>query len=177
MHRGRLVVAGAAVLPVFYVAVYLAAFWNPLGHLDQLPVALVVEDAGARTASGPLNAGAALAATLERQHTFAWHVTAAGPATAGLASGRWDAELLIPAAFSADLASATSAHPRPATLQVRVDAADNYLAARFAGTVFSAIRSAAAAQFTSRLLASILVRVSAARGGAARAAAGAGLLA
>ena len=43
----RLAVAAMLLVPLLYGALYLWAFWNPTGHLDAMPVALVNADAGA----------------------------------------------------------------------------------------------------------------------------------
>ena len=44
----RLAVAAMLLVPLLYGALYLWAFWDPTGHLDAMPVALVNADAGRR---------------------------------------------------------------------------------------------------------------------------------
>ena len=48
----RLAVAAMLLVPLLYGALYLWAFWNPTGHLDAMPVALVNADAGAGAQTG-----------------------------------------------------------------------------------------------------------------------------
>ena len=53
--RGRLPAAALAVLaviPLLYGALYLYAFWDPYGHLDHVPAALVMEDRAATATDG-----------------------------------------------------------------------------------------------------------------------------
>ena len=53
--RGRLTAAALvvlAVIPLLYGALYLAAFWDPYGNLDRIPVALVNEDQPVRAPDG-----------------------------------------------------------------------------------------------------------------------------
>ena len=53
--RGRLTAAALvvlAVIPLLYGALYLAAFWDPYGNLDRIPVALVNEDRPVQAPTG-----------------------------------------------------------------------------------------------------------------------------
>lgn len=44
--KGWISVIAVASVPLLYSAAYLAAFWNPYGHLESIPVALVNHDPG-----------------------------------------------------------------------------------------------------------------------------------
>lgn len=47
-HVKRLIpILAIMFIPVMYAGTFLWAFWNPYGHLDRLPVAVVNEDRGA----------------------------------------------------------------------------------------------------------------------------------
>jgi putative membrane protein len=43
----RISIIGIMLIPLLYSGVFLWAFWDPYGHLDQLPVAVVNNDKGA----------------------------------------------------------------------------------------------------------------------------------
>src|SRR5262245_54630140 len=89
--RGRLTAAALvvlAVIPLPYGALYLAAFWDPYGNLDRIPVALVNEDRPATAPDGStVSAGHDLTDALLDRHVFGWHETDANEARQGLASG------------------------------------------------------------------------------------------
>ena len=53
----RLAVAAMLLVPLLYGALYLWAFWDPTGHLDAMPVALVNADTGADRAGTRVTAG------------------------------------------------------------------------------------------------------------------------
>src|SRR5262245_54050185 len=91
--RGRLTAAALvvlAVIPLLYGALYLAAFWDPYGNLDRIPVALVNEDRPATAPDGStVDAGRDLTDALLDRHVFGWHETDDADARRGLAEGRY----------------------------------------------------------------------------------------
>ncbi|HEX5198759.1 MAG TPA: YhgE/Pip family protein, partial [Actinoplanes sp.] len=149
--RSRLTAAALAVLavvPLLYGALYLYAFWDPYGRLNHIPAALVVEDRTATASDGTtVHAGQDLADELERREIFDWHVTDERAAEKGLASGKYQILLRIPADFSANLVTGPDAGTaaRTAPLRAVSDDATNYLSGVFARTAFDEVRAAAAA--------------------------------
>ena len=125
--RGRLTAAALvvlAVIPLLYGALYLAAFWDPYGNLDKIPVALVNEDRPAKAPDGTtVHAGQDLAGALQDRHVFGWHRTDERDAPRGLEDGRYHLILHIPADFSADLVSGPDPAATPA--QGRLEVIDN----------------------------------------------------
>src|SRR5690349_6621528 len=161
--RSRLTAAALAVLaviPLLYGALYLYAFWDPYGRLNHIPAALVVEDRPAEASGGEtVRAGQDLADELIRREVFDWHVVGAAEAERGLEDGRYQIELLIPAGFSDDLATAPDAGRMPETAQLRAvsDDATNYLSGVFARTAFDEVRAAAASSASARYFDSMLI--------------------
>jgi putative membrane protein len=155
--RGRLTAAALvvlAVIPLLYGALYLAAFWDPYGNLDKIPVALVNEDKPA----GDVHAGQDLTNELLDRHVFGWHVTDEKDAERGLESGRYHLIFRIPGDFSAALAGNPDPAKAPAKgrLEVIDNDATNYLSGLLARTAFTEIRTAAehsaAAKYFDRML-------------------------
>lgn len=149
--RGRLTAAAlvvVAVIPLLYGALYLYAFWDPYGRLNHIPAALVVEDRPATATDGTtVAAGRDLADELIEREIFDWHVTDERAAEKGLADGRYQILLRIPADFSADLVTGpdAAADPQAARLVAVSDDATNYLSGVFARTAFDEVRAAAGA--------------------------------
>src|SRR5256885_12528078 len=155
--RGRLTAAALVVLAVIqllYGALYLAAFWDPYGNLDKIPVALVNED----QPSGDVHAGQDVTNELLDRHVFGWHVTAGKDAERGLESGRYHLIFRIPSDFSAALAGNPdpAKTPEKGRLEVIDNDATNYLSGLLARTAFTEIRTAAghsaAARYFDRML-------------------------
>ncbi|MFC7275192.1 YhgE/Pip family protein [Paractinoplanes rhizophilus] len=108
----------------------------------------MVEDRTATASDGTtVHAGQDLADELERREIFDWHVTDERAAEKGLASGKYQIMLRIPADFSANLVTGPDAGTaaRTAPLRAVSDDATNYLSGVFARTAFDEVRAAAAA--------------------------------
>jgi putative membrane protein len=180
--RSKLTAAALAVLavvPLLYGALYLYAFWDPYGRLNHIPAALVVEDRPAEAAGGQtVRAGQDLADELIRREIFDWHVVGAAEAERGLTDGRFQIELLIPAGFSDDLATAPEAGTMPRTAQLSAvsDDATNYLSGVFARTAFDEVRAAASSSASARYFDRMLIGFTDLKAQTGKAADGAGEL-
>ncbi len=159
-HLPRAAVVALAVIPLLYGALYLYAFWDPYGHLNHVPAALVMQDRTATATDGTtVHAGPDLAGELLQRKVFDWHVTDEKTAEKHLTDGDYQVILRIPADFSADLAGAPDpdADPSAGRLTVVTDDATNYLTGVFARTVFDEVRSAAASQASATYFDKMLV--------------------
>jgi putative membrane protein len=107
----KLAVGAMIFIPLLYGALYLWAFWDPTGHLDQLPVALVDADQGSTLDGAALHAGADVSTRLLDSGDLDWHLTDAKDAADGVANGTYYFAVTVPAEFSADIASAGGADP------------------------------------------------------------------
>ncbi|MHB8328929.1 MAG: YhgE/Pip family protein [Acidimicrobiales bacterium] len=171
MRRTALVVM--LLIPLLYGGLYLWAFWNPYGNLDHVPVALVNLDRPVHSPGGTIAAGSLLTAKLLRGHALNWRRTSATKAKQGVADGRYYAALTIPLGFSASVSSLASSDPRPAELTAELNAASNYIASQLMGSVFSAVKEAAATSFSTEFLDHIFLAVANSNGSTGKAASGA----
>ena len=176
MSRAALVVA--ACIPLLYGALYLWAFWNPTSHVDRLPVALVVQDAGATDSAGAsVTAGTKIADDLTSKGTVAWIRTDAATAKQGLAAGTYYAVLTIPSQFSASVVTAGTDHPVKAPLEVVYDDANGVTARTIVASVMREVRTAVSDSIGEQMVSKVLVGVADLRTGLAKAADGATTLA
>ncbi|MFD1931786.1 YhgE/Pip family protein [Nonomuraea mangrovi] len=141
----RAAIAGVVMLPLLYAGLYLWSFWDPQGHLDRVPVALVMEDRPADADGRTLHAGQDLAEELKEREVFDWHPTTASQAADGVRDGSYYLSLTVPADFSSRLASPSQdGTPSPAQLGVEVDAGRSYIMSSISDAVFNEVRAAAA---------------------------------
>ena len=146
----RLALVAMLFVPTLYGGLYLYANNDPYAGLSRVPAAIVVQDAGTTLASGErLNAGPGVARDLVASRTFDWHQVGRAEATSGVAEGRYDFALIVPKAFSADLASSTELSPRQAHLQVATNDANNYIAHTIANQVVAQVTKSVAQQVSS----------------------------
>ena len=153
----RIAAGVVCVVPLLYAVLYLWAFWNPYSRLDKLPVAVVNLDQPVRSAGGTVHVGADLMRQLRTDKSFEWLPTSAAQARSGLRSGRYAMTLTIPADFSAHVASASSARPQAATLQVQANEAHNLLATQIGGRIFVELRASLSAVTAKGYLSHIFV--------------------
>ncbi|MEU6997158.1 YhgE/Pip domain-containing protein [Nonomuraea sp. NPDC046570] len=141
----RAAVAAVVVLPLLYAGLYLWSFWDPQGHLDRIPVALVMQDEPATADGRTLHAGRDLAEELRERKIFDWREATAREAADGVRDGGYYLSLTIPADFSARLSSPSKdGTPSPAELGVRVDTGRSYIMGTISDAVFEEVRTAAA---------------------------------
>ncbi|WP_421734150.1 YhgE/Pip family protein [Cellulomonas sp.] len=169
----RLAVAAMLVVPLLYGALYLWAFWNPTGHLDAMPVALVNSDAGADRDGTRLTAGQDLADTLTDGGALDWVVTDAADAAEGVRDGDYYFAVTIPADFSADLASAAGDHPTAAQIDVTYNDANSFIGTTLGRTAMDHVREAVAATAGEEAVDQVLIGLGSARDGMLAAADGA----
>ncbi|WP_206831652.1 YhgE/Pip domain-containing protein [Alicyclobacillus fructus] len=171
-------VIGIALIPVLYAGAFLWAFWNPYGHLDRLPVAVVNEDVGASFHGERLNAGRDLVAKLRDDHSLGWRFVTPAQASAGMADGAYAMEIVIPRDFSrraVDRAEHTGA-PAPEITSVTNDRY-NYIAGVIGRNATVKLASETALGLAQSYTASLVDALAHARDGLHQAAAAAGQLA
>ncbi|WP_162181567.1 YhgE/Pip domain-containing protein, partial [Glycomyces tenuis] len=135
-HRGHpvrvAVVAAIVLLPAVCAGLYLWSFWDPYGSVDELPVAVVNEDAGAALERGgevvEIDGGEHLVEQLRSEPVFDWHFTGAERARSGLADGDYYMVVTVPEDFSTRIAGLVGGEPARAGVAFERDDANGYLA-------------------------------------------------
>jgi putative membrane protein len=174
----RAALAALVLVPTLYGGLYLYANKDPYGNLDRVPAAVVVEDTGTTLANGErLEVGDQVATELVDSHSFGWHRVSRAAAEQGVDDGDYDFALVVPAHFSADLASSAQFKPRQAQLQVLTNDANNYLARTIANQLVAQVTKSVASQVSSTAASQLLVGFATIHDKVAEAAKGAGDLA
>jgi putative membrane protein len=170
----RIALLALILVPVLYGGLYLWANQDPYAGLDRVPVALVVADTGAQVDDAPHNYGDEVAAQLVDDGSFQWHRVSAATAKAGVADGRYDFGVTIPADFSAAIASSAGSAPRQATITLATNDTNSYLASTIGSQAAKTLRAAIVAKVNRQSADRLLIGLSDVRGGMATAADGAG---
>lgn len=170
-------VIAVILVPVLYSGLFLGAFWDPYDRLDDLPVAVVNEDAGAELNGRSLQIGDDFAAKLEDNPEFDWHFVSKAEAEAGMADNRYYLTIEIPEDFSANAATLISDEPKPAELIYRPNESYNFLGAQIGGTAVDRIRSSLNKEITKTYTSTVFERLEELAGGLGQAGDGAGQLA
>lgn len=115
------------LIPLLYAAGYLTANWDPYGHLNRLPVAVVNDDQPATIDGKTINAGKDFVASLHQKNTFGWTDTTDAEATRGLREGDYYLAVYVPADFSANLVSGQGDDPQRAQIMLRRNDANGFV--------------------------------------------------
>lgn len=169
----RLAVAAMLLVPLLYGALYLWAFWDPTGHLDAMPVALVNADTGADRDGSRVTAGQDLTDELTDSAALDWVVTDAADAAAGVRDGDYYFAVTIPADFSADLVSAGGDRPTAAQIDVTYNDANSFIGTTLGRSAMDHVRDGIAATAGEQAVDRVLVGLGSARDGMLQAADGA----
>ncbi len=156
----RLALLALCTVPLLYGGLYLWANQDPQGNLDDVPVALVVADAGAADDDGTMRVvGDEVADELQDSDSFAWHRVTAASAQAGVEDGTYDFSVTLPATFSADLLSASGDEPHQAEVVLETNDANGYLAGtlgeRATDAILTSVRESVGEEAAGRLLLAI----------------------
>lgn len=154
-----LVLLAMSCIPLLYGSLYLYGNWDAYGNVNGIVGALVVEDEGAKDASGnDLNTGADVKKSLLDAGTFDWKsVETRDKAVQGVSDGTYDFALVIPKGFSARLVSTGSfkpdekgntgpINPQAAGLEIITNDANNYVLTNIVTKAGTAVRDSVASK-------------------------------
>ncbi|HEY1841588.1 MAG TPA: YhgE/Pip domain-containing protein [Mycobacterium sp.] len=178
--RSRLTRAAIVVLmllPLVYGALYLWAFWDPFGHVNKMPVALVNSDRGAVVSGQRFNAGAEIAKSLTADRSLDWHVVSPEDAHRGVEHGKYYFMLELPPDFSAAIASPVTGQPKKANLIAVYNDANNYISTSIGRTAIGQVLNAVSSRISGQAVNQMLSVVVSSGSGIKQAAEGAGQLA
>ena len=129
------VLAVVLLIPFMYSFFYLKAYWDPYGHMDDIPVAIVNED---KTVEGQ-NKGKDLVDSLKKKNTLDISVVNKNKADSGLKNKDYYAVITIPSDFTSDLLSAKKDDKTAATITYSPNQKSNYLASQIINRVVSEV--------------------------------------
>jgi putative membrane protein len=136
----RMALGGILIVPLIYGGLLIWAFWNPVGNVQNLPVAIVNEDVPVQVEGRTLNVGSDITSQIVAQQELKWTETTSDDADAGLNSGRYYLVMRIPSNFSSQLATLDTATPSPASIEVVTNDATNYLVDEVAADTLAGIQ-------------------------------------
>ncbi|KXP04151.1 YhgE/Pip domain-containing protein [Tsukamurella pseudospumae] len=178
--RSRLTRAAIVVimlLPLVYGALYLWAFWDPFGHVNKMPVALVNADKGTEVKGQKINAGAEVEKSLADDKSLDWHIVSPAEAAKGVKDGTYYFMLELPENFSSAIASPMSGKPEKAQLRAVYNDANNYVSSTIGQSAMAQVLNAVSTRISGQAVNQVLSMVISAGAGIEQAADGAGKLA
>jgi putative membrane protein len=172
----RVAIVVLMLLPLVYGALYLWAFWDPFGHTNKMPVALVNSDRGAVVNGQQFDAGAEIAKSLTADGGLDWHVVDLQEARSGVDHGKYYFMVELPPDFSAAIASPVTGQPKKANLIAVYNDANNYISTSIGRTAISQVLNAVSSRISGQAVNQLLSVVVSSGAGIKQAADGAAQL-
>ncbi|OEI68227.1 YhgE/Pip domain-containing protein [Curtobacterium sp. ER1/6] len=173
----RLAFIALMIVPLLYGGAYLWANRDPYAKLDQVPAAIVDQDAGATLDGDRVDYGKDVAKEAIDGGDFAWKETTAADARSGVRNGTYDFVVTIPHDFSESLVSAQSDDPKRAELVMTTADTNSYLASTIAEQAGKTMRTAVAERVGKQAASTLLLGLADVRDSLGDAVDGAGQLA
>lgn len=178
LHNRKLLIAiiGVMTIPLLYSGTYLWAFWDPYGHLDRLPVAVVNNDQGAVYNGSKLEIGRDLVKELKKKESFQWRFVSEKEADQGLKNQNYYIKVEIPKDFSEDATTLQSENPKKLTLIYTPNEGYNYLSSKIGDSAIEKIKAEVSSTVTKTYAESMLKNMKDVANGLAKAGYGAATL-
>lgn len=173
----RLAFVALMVVPLLYGGAYLWANRDPYAKLDQIPAAIVDQDAGATLDGDRVDYGKDVTKEAIDGADFKWTETTAADARSGVRNGTYDFVVTIPHDFSESLVSAQGDDPKRAELVMTTADTNSYLASTIAEQAGKTMRTAVAERVGKQAAKTLLVGLADVRDSLGDAVDGAGQLA
>ncbi|MDQ0246528.1 putative membrane protein [Bacillus fengqiuensis] len=169
-------VIGVLFVPLLYGSMLLWAFWDPYGHVDKLPVAVVNEDKGAAMNGKKIAVGDELVENLKEEKKFDWEFVSKKEAKKGLQEQKYYMMIEIPKDFSQNAATLQKDHPKKADLVYTVNEGSNFVSAKIGDSAIEKIKEEIADNITKTYAETVFSDIKDVSKGLADASAGAGEL-
>ncbi|MCJ2144976.1 YhgE/Pip domain-containing protein [Bacillus sp. B19-2] len=141
-------VIGVLFIPLIYSSIFLAAYWDPYGNVDQLPVAVVNSDKGTTYEGKDLHIGDDLVKELKKNDKFDWHFTTKEKALKGLQNEEYYMVVEIPENFSKDASTVMDKHPKKLNLIYHTNAGRNYVGAQISDKAIEQLQRSIGSEIT-----------------------------
>lgn len=149
------------LVPLLFGGLFVSAFYDPVGGLSRLPVAVVNQDEGTtlpdQAGGGELNAGEQVVSQLVAQDNITFIPVTAEQARAGINDGTYYFGIEIPSDFSSSIASVTSDDPHPATVDTVFNNSNGFIVSMLGNQVVNTVVKTMDDNFGARVVDNILV--------------------
>ncbi|NPC92095.1 YhgE/Pip domain-containing protein [Bacillus sp. WMMC1349] len=141
-------VIGVLFIPLIYSSVFLAAYWDPYGNVDQLPVAVVNADKGTTYEGKDLHIGDDLVKKMKEDKKFDWHFTSKDEALDGLKNEEYYMVVEIPKDFSKNASTVLDKKPKKLQLIYHTNAGRNYVGAQISDKAIEKLQHSVGSEIT-----------------------------
>ncbi|GAF07810.1 YhgE/Pip domain-containing protein [Paenibacillus pini] len=142
-----IIILGLVALPSLYAWFNIKASWDPYGNTSGIAIAVANEDKGTTLRGTPLNLGKEIISSLKDNEKLGWQFVNKEKAMNGVKHGDYYATIVIPANFSATIATALSDNPSKAEILYYVNEKINAVSPKITSSGASGIISEVSKNF------------------------------
>lgn len=113
-------------LPIIYSAVFIYSMWDPYGQTEDLPIAVVNHDEGAKIQGKQENLGNRVIKKLKKNDKFKWEFVSSETAKNGIEKGNYFAVIEFPKDFSSKASTMLKKNPKKVTMNVQKNPGYSY---------------------------------------------------
>ncbi|SFG38426.1 putative membrane protein [Halobacillus alkaliphilus] len=136
------------LVPLIYSGMFLWAFWNPYGSMDQLPVAIVNSDEGAQFNDRRLDVGKEFVDNLEDSGDFKYELVSKEEGYDGLSNHTYYMLVEIPENFSSSATTILEDNPKKLQLKYVPNEGFNFLSAQIGESATEQMKAELADEMT-----------------------------
>lgn len=156
-HKFLIIVLSViALIPALYNLIFLGALWDPYGHVDQLPVAVVNKDKAVEFQGKTLEIGDQLVDNLKESKSLDFHFVSEKEANEGLSDGDYYLKITVPEDFSQNATTLLSDHPKQMVVDYQTTQGRNLTASKMAASAITELKNQVSNQVTEMYTATIL---------------------
>lgn len=144
----KVVLIAIMIIPMAYAGVFLGSMWDPYGHTDKLPVAIVNQDQTVTYNGAKLHVGNDLVKKLKTNDSMDFQFVNASTAKKGLQDGSYYMTITIPKNFSYNATTLLQDNPKKMELTYETNPGTNYIASKMDETAVHKIKESVNASVT-----------------------------
>ncbi|AJY74066.1 YhgE/Pip family protein [Paenibacillus beijingensis] len=165
-----------AFIPVLYSGFLIESSWDPYGHLEKLPVAVVNLDKGAQYEGKALDVGNDFVTELKKNGDFKWNFVSAEAAQDGMENNKFYMTVTIPEDFSTKATTLMNKDPQQAEIIFEPNGEYNFIGGQIGNSAVKDLKAELSEQITAAYTRSMFDQIDDLAGGLKTASSGAGEL-
>lgn len=147
-------------IPILYAGIYLWAFWDPYGHLEKLPVAVVNEDSGAEMNGEKLEVGKDLVDNLKESKEFDFQFVDRKAGYRDLENQKYYMLIEIPKDFSENATTLLDDNPKKLDLKYVSNPGFNFISSQIGNSAVEKIKEGVGKEVTETYAKSVFENIS-----------------
>lgn len=137
----KIVLCAIMIIPMIYACVFLGSMWDPYGHTDQLPVAVVNKDKEVEYNGSTMDIGKQLSDKLSKNDSMDFNIVSSTKAQKGLKDGKYYMVITIPENFSKNATTLLDDDPQTMMLTYTTNPQTNYVATKMDDSAMAKVKA------------------------------------